>query len=212
MPWHSRRRRSSLAPPSFIEPCLPTVTERAPSGPGWLHEIKHDGYRLQIHLSGGRVRLFTRTGIDWTSRYPWIVEDAARLPVTHAVIVAEGCWAADDGRTDFNALHSRVNDHGVFAYALDLLMIDGADLRSEPLTERRKHLNRLLRKAKPGVRLSEHMEGDAAIIFDHACRLGLEGIVSKRADAPYRSGRARTWLKLKNKNAPAFLRVLEDNS
>ena len=102
------------------------------------------------------------------------------------MIDAEGCCAGDDGRTDFNALHSRVDDHAVFAYAFDLMMIDGTDIRRVPLTERRKQLGRLLRKAKPGIRLSEHMEGDAAIIFDHACRLGLEGIVFKRADAPYR--------------------------
>jgi bifunctional non-homologous end joining protein LigD len=90
-----------------------------------VHEIKHDGYRLQIHIRGGRVRLFTRTGVDWTERYPWIVEDAARLPLSSAIIDAEGCCAGADGVTDFNALHSRVNDHAAFAYAFDHLLIEG---------------------------------------------------------------------------------------
>jgi hypothetical protein len=108
-----------------------------------------------------------------------------------------------------SVVHSRVNDHTAFAYAFDLLSVDGADIRRVPLTERRGRLAKLLRKAKPGVRLSEHIEADGATVFAHACKLGLEGIVSKRVDAPYRSGRARTWIKVKNQNAPAFLRVQE---
>ena len=212
MPWRgiqTSRGRSSRAPSAFVSPCLPTVAERPPSGPGWVHEIKHDGYRLQIHIRDGRVRLFTRTGVDWTDRYPWIVEDAARLPVRHAIIDAECCCADDDGITDFDALHSRVNDDTAFAYAFDLLLLDGDDIRRSPLRERRERLGRLLREAKPGIRLSEHIEADGATVFAHACKLGLEGIVSKRVDAPYRSGRARTWIKVKNQNAPAFLRVQE---
>src|SRR3954466_9384080 len=111
MPWRSQRRvRASNAPASFISPCLPTVAPKAPLGPGWVHEIKHDGYRLQIHLREGRVRLFTRTGIEWTDRYPWIVEDAARLQAKQAIMDAECCVADVDGVTDFNALHSRVRD------------------------------------------------------------------------------------------------------
>ena len=92
MQWRSvqaARGRSSRAPSAFVFPCLPTVAERPPIGPLWVHEIKHDGYRLQIHLRDGRVRLFTRTGVDWSDRYPWIVEDAARLPVKQAIIDAE---------------------------------------------------------------------------------------------------------------------------
>ena len=139
------------APSAFVSPCLPTVAERPPSGPGWMHEIKHDGYRLQVHIRDGRVRLFTRTGVDWSDRYPWIVEDAARLPVRHAIIDAECCCAGDDGITDFDALHSRVNDDAAFAYAFDLLLVDGDDIRRAPLAERRDRLAKLLRKAKPGA-------------------------------------------------------------
>jgi bifunctional non-homologous end joining protein LigD len=96
MPWHgvqTGRGRSSRAPSSFVSPCLPTVAARPPIGAGWVHEIKHDGYRLQVHIRDGRVRLFTRTGVDWSDRYPWIVEDAARLPVKQAIIDAECCCA-----------------------------------------------------------------------------------------------------------------------
>jgi bifunctional non-homologous end joining protein LigD len=152
------------------------------------------------------VRLFTRTGVDWTDRYPWIVEAAARLPVKQAIIDAECCCDGKDGVTDFNLLHSRLNDDAAFAYAFDLLMLEGADIRRAPLTERRNHLAKLLRKAKPGIRLSEHIEADGATVFAHACRLGLEGIVSKRLDAPYRSGRVKLWIKVKNKNAAAYTR------
>ena len=131
------------------------------------------------------------------------------LGLKQAIIDAECCCADEDGLTDFDALHSRVNDEAAFAYAFDLLLLDGADIRRAPLTERKARLAKLLRKAKPGIRLSEHIEADGAVVFDHACKLRLEGIVSKRADAPYRSGRGRTWIKVKNKKAPAFLRVQE---
>ena len=211
MAWRSTalRGRSSRAPASFITPCLPTVAERPPWTPGWVHEIKHDGYRLQIHLRDRRVQLFTRTGVDWTKRYPWIVQDVARLPVRNAILDAECCCADNQGVTDFDALHSRLNDHNAFAYAFDLLQLDDVDLRRVPLIQRRKQLARMLRRSKPGIRLSEHIEADSAMVFAHACKLGLEGIVSKRLDGLYQSGRARTWIKVKNKRAPAFLRVQE---
>jgi bifunctional non-homologous end joining protein LigD len=135
----------------------------------------------------------------------------SRLPVKQAVIDAECCVAGDDGVTDFNTLHSRVRDREAFAYAFDLLTVDGEDIRLAPLSERHARLVKLLRKAKPGIRLSEHLAAEGSIVFEHACRLGLEGIVSKRIDAPYRSGRAKSWIKVKNKNAAAYTRVLEDS-
>jgi bifunctional non-homologous end joining protein LigD len=204
-----RRAGTIPAPPRRFHRALPSHRRGAPSC-GWVHEIKHDGYRLQIHIRDGRVRLFTRNGVDWTSRYPWIVEDAARLSVRSAIMDAECCIAGDAGVTDFTALHSRIRDHEAFAYVFDLLTIDGEDLRRQALAARRAHLQKITRKAKPGIRLSEHIEADGETVFAHACKLGLEGIVSKRLDAPYRSGRGRTWLKTKNKAAPAYLRVLEE--
>ena len=142
--------------------------------------------------------------------YPWIVEDAARLPVKQAIIDAECCCADEDGVSDFfDALHSRLNDHAAFAYAFDLLMVEDTDIRRLALAERRERLAKLLRRARPGIRLSEHIALDGATVFRHACKLGFEGIVSKLVDAPYRSGRGRTWIKVKNKKAPAFHRVQE---
>ena len=186
VPWRNSvpRKRSALAPAAFIDPCLPSRAERAPAADGWVHEIKHDGFRLQIHARGKRVGLYTMTGVDWTDRYPWIVEDVARLNVRHAIIDAECCCDGDNGITDFERLMARVYDASAYAYAFDLLALDGNDMRRQPLADRKAALAKLLRKAKPGIRYSEHMTGDGRNIFEHACKLGLEGIVSKRINAP----------------------------
>jgi bifunctional non-homologous end joining protein LigD len=183
--------------------------DKAPAAEGWIHEIKHDGYRLQVHVRSGRVRLFTMTGVDWTERYPWIVEGAARLKVASAIIDAECCLPGKDGVTDFAALHARTNDAGCMAYAFDLMMLDDEDLRTEPLLDRRRRLAKALARASGGLRFSEHIEGDGPTIFAHACKLGLEGIVSKRADSRYRSGRCKAWIKTKNKLSPAYMRIVE---
>ena len=176
-----------------------------------MHEIKHDGIRLQIQARGKRIGLYTMTGVDWTARYPWIVEDVARLNVRHAVIDAECCCDGDKGVTDFERLMARVHDASAYASAFDLLVLDGKDVRGEPLADRKAALGKLLRKAKPGIRYSEHITGDGRSIFEHACELGLEGIVSKRihCHSPYRSGKVKYWLKTKNPKAAAVLRVQE---
>ncbi len=209
VPWRNSvpRKRAALAPASFIDPCLPTRAERAPVADGWVHEIKHDGIRLQIHARGKRVGLYTMTGVDWTARYPWIVEDVARLNVKHAIIDAECCCDGDKGITDFERLMARGHDASAYAYAFDLLALDDEDMRGKPLADRKAALGKLLRKAKPGIRYSEHLTGDGAEIFAHACKFGLEGIVSKRLNSPYRSGKVKYWLKTKNPKAAAMLRV-----
>ncbi len=211
VPWRSSvpRKRSGLAPAAFIDPCLPTRVEKAPTAEGWVHEIKHDGFRLQIHARKGRVRLYTMTGVDWTDRYPWIVQDVARLNIDHAILDAECCCDGENGLTDFNRLQARVYDASAYAYAFDLLAIDGTDTRALPLSERKAALAKLLRKAKPGIRYSEHLDGKGPEIFAQACRMGLEGIVSKKLTSPYRSGKAKTWLKIKNPKSPAMLRIVE---
>ena len=211
VPWRNSipRKRSALAPAAFIDPCLPSRAERAPVAEGWVHEIKHDGFRLQIHVYDSRVRLYTMTGIDWTERYPWIIEDVARLNVRHAIIDTECCCDGDNGITDFERLMARGHDASAYAYAFDLLAFDGDDMRRRPLGDRKAALAKLLRRAKPGIRYSEHLEGDGTAIFGEACRMGLEGIVSKRLNSPYRSGKAKSWLKVKNPKSPAMLRVLE---
>jgi bifunctional non-homologous end joining protein LigD len=183
VPWRNRvpRKRAALAPATFIDPCLPTRSERAPVADGWVHEIKHDGIRLQIHVRNGRVRLYTVTGVDWTVRYPWIVEDVGRLDADHAIIDAECCCDGEDDITDFERLIARVHDASAYAYAFDLLTIDGADTRALPLSERKAALAHLLRKAKPGIRYSEHLTGDGKRIFERACMMGLEGVTSPQA-------------------------------
>ena len=152
VPWRSSvpRKRSGLAPAAFIDPCLPTRIDKAPSADGWVHEIKHDGFRLQVHAYGKRVRLYTMTGVDWTARYPWIVQDVARLNLPRTIIDAECCCDGDNGITDFNRLHSRVHDASAYAYAFDLLTHDGDDTRPLPLSER---------KAAPGQTLAPRQAG-----------------------------------------------------
>lgn len=204
---HSRGR-SKNPPPGFIRPCLPTVAPKPPQGPGWAHEVKHDGYRLQIHAKGdGRVRLFTMNGADWTDRYPRIAVQAARLKGTaiiDAEVICEG-----DGIADFDALQSRVKDHTAIAAAFDLLQRDGKDLRPMPLSERKAALKRLLARCTNAIQYVSHVEGDGAEMFAAVCNLGLEGIVSKRLRSPYRSGKSKAWIKTRNPKAPAFMRVSE---
>jgi bifunctional non-homologous end joining protein LigD len=199
------RGRPLNAPAAFIHPCQPTVAKQPPSGPGWLHELKHDGYRLQIHVRDGRVRLYTMNGNDWTKRYPRIVEEAARLREP-LIIDAEVVHLSDSGAADFDALHSRTVDDKAVALAFDLL-ISGDDLRRQPLIERKIALKWVLRKSRGGIQYVEHTEGDGGKMFAAVCRLGLEGIVSKRATSVYRSGPSRTWLKVKNPKSPAATRA-----
>jgi bifunctional non-homologous end joining protein LigD len=201
------RGRPTNAPPGFIPPCRPIVSQRPPSGPNWVHELKHDGYRLQIHVRDGRVRLYTMNGNDWTKRYPRIVEEAARLRAP-LIIDAEVVHLSADGVADFDALHSRTADENAVALAFDLLLA-GDDIRRQSLVERKKELRWVLRNARDGVQYVEHTDGDGDKMFEAVCRLGLEGIVSKRAGSFYRSGPSKMWIKVKNPKAAAATRVLE---
>ena len=148
------RGRPLNAPPGFIHPCRPIVAKRPPGGPNWVHELKHDGYRLQIHVRDGRVRLYTMNAADWTRRYPRIVEHAARIKGS-AIIDAEVVWLDGEGVAQFDALYSRVMDHAAIACAFDLLMLDGDDLRRRPLSERKAALRKLLRRSKGGIQYVE---------------------------------------------------------
>ena len=204
MPWSSRGRPSN-APAAFINPCQPTVASKPPSGPGWAHELKHDGYRLQIHVRDGRVRLYTMNGADWSKRYPLIIQDAARIGGS-AIFDAEAVWLGSDGVTDFEALHSRSNDKRATALAFDLLMLNEEDIRRKPYVERKAALRKLLRGDR-GIQYVEHTEGHGDRLFNAVCTIGLEGIVSKKLDAPYRSGPSKAWIKVKNPKAPAATRA-----
>jgi bifunctional non-homologous end joining protein LigD len=207
MEW---RTKSPVKRPGMIEPCIPTRATKPPVGPQWIHEIKHDGYRLIARKRDGRVRLFTRNGFDWSDCYPRISEAVAALRTASATIDGEAVWCDGDGLAIFDRLHSRTYDREVILYAFDLLELDGKDWRPRTLGERKDRLAELLASAPAGIRYSEHLEGDGAAIFAHACRLGAEGIVSKHREHPYRSGPSKAWLKTKNPAAPGMLRFREE--
>jgi bifunctional non-homologous end joining protein LigD len=193
-------RQVELFQTTFIAPCKPTLKTRAPVGERWTYEIKHDGYRAQCHVSAGKIRIYTKGGFDWAARMPAIVESLQALQVDDAIIDGEACMEGADGISDFFALHAALaKKHAphAFLYAFDLLHLNGEDLRGRPLTERRELLEDLLRIATPAIRFSESFEDDGPTIARMACQMGLEGIIAKRRDAPYRSGRSETWLKIK---------------
>ena len=215
-----RRRKPAVDPatipkakagtmPGFIEPTLPTATGRAPSGAGWLHEIKHDGYRIQAHLENGRVKLFSRRGLDWTERFAAVARAFAELPVKVAIIDGEVIVQTAAGVASFTALVDALKTGAgdMVYFAFDLLYLDGFDLRETPLVARKAALARLLAGAGdvPRVRYNDHIEGDGNAVFRHASRLGLEGIISKTAASPYRSGRVKTWLKMKSSQSDSFV-------
>ena len=177
------------APAAFIHPCQPIVAKQPPSGPGWVHEVKHDGYRLQIHVKDGRVRLIQSTAQTGPSATPLIVRDAGRIEGS-AIVDAEVAWLDSDGMAVFDALHSRVYDAKASACAFDLLMLNGEDIHRRPYVERKAALRKILRHGR-GIQYVEHAEGHGDKLFAAACKLGLEGIVSKKLNAPYKSGPSR---------------------
>ena len=189
------RSRIPIAGAGFIEPCLPSLATKPPSGSEWIHEIKHDGYRLMICRDTAGMRLLTRRGYDWTARFPAIASAASVLRAKSFLIDGEAVCCDDKGIAVFDKLRQRRNEWSVFLVAFDLLELNGRDLRREPIEIRKAGLARLLRNAEPGLQLSEHIEHEAAIVFEHACKLGLEGIVSKRRGSRYQSGRSSLWLK-----------------
>ena len=196
------RRRHRAALPAFIEPSLATLADKAPDGGNWIHEIKFDGYRIQARLDHGKVKLLTRRGLDWTKKFPTIADALAKLPAQAALIDGELVAEGDDGISSFSLLQEDLKNgrHDRMAfYVFDLMHFDGDDLKPRPLRERKAALARLLAKApKRGpLRLSESLTEAGPALLKHACKMGLEGIVSKRADAAYHSGRGHDWIKTK---------------
>jgi bifunctional non-homologous end joining protein LigD len=199
-----RRRSAPRSPlPDRAEVQLATLVEAPPDGPGWLHEIKLDGYRLLCFLDRDDVRLVSRNGHDWTRRFPAIADALRALPVESALLDGEAVVFDAQGRTSFQDLQGAVGrEPGARAVSLalfDCLHLDGQDLRDRPLVERKQALRGLLvqQPATATLRLSDHVIGQGAEFFAAACRNDLEGIVSKRIDSPYRAGRSRSWLKIK---------------
>ena len=196
----------------FIEPCLPSPADRPPSGANWIHEIKHDGYRLMARRDPVGIRLITRRGNDWSDRFPLVVEAVNHLPVRTCLIDGEVVCCDERGLARFDVLRRRRNEVNAFLYAFDLLELDGTDLRREPIEVRKATLASILRKSRPGLHLNEHFEHpEGGVVFQHACALGCEGIVSKRLGSRYRSGRSPDWLKFKNPAAPAVWREAEED-
>jgi bifunctional non-homologous end joining protein LigD len=191
--------REAAAIPAFVEPQLCRLVDRPPTGTGWAHEIKFDGYRMQLRVGGGKATLKTRKGLDWTDRFPKIAAAARGLP--DSLIDGEAVALDDDGSPDFAALQAALSggstDELIF-FAFDLLFADGEDLRPLPLQERKARLRTLLDKpADTRLRYVEHFGSGGEAVLSSACRMSLEGIVSKKLDAPYRSGRSETWTKSK---------------
>jgi bifunctional non-homologous end joining protein LigD len=184
----------------YIEPQPATPVDEPPEGAHWIHEIKYDGYRCQVLLDRGQVRVFTRNGYDWTDRYPSIVRAASSLRCQSAIIDGEAIVQDGSGASDFDSLNSamRWRPESIILYAFDLMHLDGADLRREALSLRRSVLKVLVgNDDESRIQFSEAFVGDGAVLFKACAEQGLEGIVSKQGLAPYRSGRTRTWLKTK---------------
>ena len=157
------------------------------------------------------MKLYSRSGNDLTYRFPLIVEALAKLRSRSCIIDGEAVACGEDGITSFDRIRYRRHDASVFLYGFDLIELDGEDMRRDPLSVRKATLASLLARAAPGLRLNEHIEADGPDVFHHACMMGLEGIVSKRKDSRYRSGRSPDWLKSKNPSAPAVRREAEED-
>jgi bifunctional non-homologous end joining protein LigD len=181
--------------PGFIEPALATSIEKVPSGERWIHEIKFDGYRVQVHLANETAKIFTRRGHDWTHRFKKVAHDAWRIKASSAVVDGEIVVPAADGTTDFSVLQNELKGKStsIVLVAFDLLYLNGRDIRKLPLFQRKAELKKIL--TDTDVQFSESFELDGREMFAHACKVGLEGVVSKVRGGPYPTGRTNDWVK-----------------
>ncbi|WP_168213741.1 non-homologous end-joining DNA ligase [Bradyrhizobium cosmicum] len=181
--------------PGFIEPALASAIDRVPSGERWIHEIKFDGYRVQLHLANEAVTIFTRRGYDWTKRFKKIAADGWHIKAGSAIIDGEIVVPAADGTTDFSVLQNELKGDSskIVLVAFDLLYLNGRDIRSQPLIERKAELRKIISGTQ--VQFSESFEIDGHEMFAHACKIGLEGVVSKVRESAYGSGRGNNWVK-----------------
>jgi bifunctional non-homologous end joining protein LigD len=192
----------TAAMPERIHPQLATLVDHVPEGAEWMHELKYDGYRILCALKNGKARLFTRNGNDWTAKLPRIARAAETLPVHSAWLDGELVAVRADGSIDFQALQNSFDagsDADLAYYLFDLLYVDGYDVRAAPLSERKRLLASIMQgeDLSPLVRYSQHIDGRGDVVFAEACRRGMEGLVSKRSDASYVTGRNRNWVKVK---------------
>lgn len=181
--------------PGFVEPALASSIEKVPSGARWIHEIKFDGYRVQVQLANEAVRVFTRRGHDWTNRFKKVADDAWHIKAGSAIVDGEIVVPAADGTTDFSVLQNELKGKStsIVLVAFDLLYLNGRDLRKLPLFQRKTELKKIIDGTE--IQFSESFELEGADIFAHACKIGLESIVSKVRDSAYASGRGNNWVK-----------------
>jgi ATP-dependent DNA ligase len=194
-------------PAGFVFPAQPVLA--SPSGPDWVHEIKHDGYRMIVRRDGPTVRLYSRNAYDWTARLAAIASAAERIKAKSFTIDGEAIVLGPDGLSRFEELSRRDAARTAILYAFDLIELDGEDLRRRPFLDRKAALALLLGDRKAGILLNEHIADDGPTVFAHACQLGAEGIVSKKIDGTYRSGLSRVWIKFRN---PASIAVQRERS
>src|SRR5215469_15371646 len=209
MPMSLRERpRPGLG---IIEPCLPSPAKAPPSGPGWVHEFKHDGIRILACRDSAGVRLITRTGNDFSSRFPFIAMAVSKLPVRSCLIAGEAIVCDENGLAIYELICRDDAGERAVLSAFDLLELDGKDLRRRPIEKRKELLAELLNGSQVSIVFNECFGEDGEIVFREACLLGCEGIVSKRLGSIYRRGRSPLWLKVKNPNAPAVKRDAEED-
>jgi ATP-dependent DNA ligase len=194
-----------------VEPCLPSPAKEPPSGPGWIHEIKHDGFRIIARREGARVRLLTRAGNDFSWRFPLIGTAVGKLPVASCVIDGEAIVCDENGLADFELARRQRTAVDAILCAFDLVELDGEDVRRMPIEERKRLLAKLMAGAPAGMVLNAVFTADGGEVYKPACALGCEGIVSKRLGSPYKSGRSMHWVKVKNPAAPAIRREAEED-
>ncbi|MET4041852.1 bifunctional non-homologous end joining protein LigD [Bradyrhizobium sp. RT6a] len=182
--------------PGYIEPALATLMGRVPRGDRWIHEIKFDGYRVQLHIANSDAKVFTRRGHEWTHRFRKIAHDAFQVKAETAIIDGEVVVPADDGTTDFSVLQNELKGRStkIVMVAFDLLYLNGRDLRAVPLFQRKALLRPII--SGTAIQFSDSFEIDGQEMFKHACKTGLEGVVSKVRDGRYESGRSDGWVKV----------------
>ena len=201
-------RKPGTAMPGFIAPQLAKLWDHPPEEDGWAHEIKFDGYRIQLHIQGGKVIAWSRSGLDWTEKFPEIVAAARRLP--DGIVDGEVCALAEGDRPDFPALQAALQEGdtgGLVFFAFDLLWAKGEDLRDQPFETRKQSLKAFLpaERQQKRIRFVPHFISPGEALRLSSCRMGLEGIVSKQLDAPYRSGRSDLWIKTKCRGRQEFV-------
>nr|WP_084567610.1 DNA ligase D [Mesorhizobium sp. LNHC220B00] len=203
------RDEVTLAPPAFRPLQLATLVDRVPAGDRWIHEMKYDGYRVLVAVGGGKARAYTRSGLDWSSRFPSILSEARKLKVRSALIDGEAVVVDAEGRSNFQALQNALKGAPatIDFYAFDLLQLDGEDLTRLPLLERKAKLEAILPAKNPVLRYSDHILGRGEELLDRFCAAGLEGVISKLADSSYVAARGASWLKIKCIRRQEFLIV-----